>query len=447
MKITKFINKALAITLLLIITNLSQGQEVVDKIIGKVDDYIILKSELEQAYAAFQASGQAQQFSGDARCFIINQMVETKLMMAMADIDSVEVEPGRVDYELQSRMQNIMQRLGGSERAIQQAYGKSVDQLMSELRPSIEEQMKVKAQEESILSGVTVTPAEIRKFYNAIPKDSLPIFNTEYEIGIIIKKPEPSKEEVQKVKDQLLKIRQRALNGESFEILATEFSQGPSAANGGNLNFSKRGSMDPAYEAGALALKPGEISMPVVSSFGIHLIQLIEKRGNEYNSRHIIISPKASAQDVEKTKGLLDSLRNEVLSGNISFATVAQQYSDDESTRVNGGFLTDQFGASKIPADGLDPTMYFTIDEMNPGDISQAEIIDLPNGEKVAQILYYKSKSQPHKANLTDDYEKLKAATIQMKKGEKRAEYIAEKMKEVYIMVDPEFNRCGIVKN
>ena len=446
MRITKFINRTLAIALLSIAVNISYGQEVVDKIVAKVDDYIILKSEVEQSYAGFLASGQADQFSGDARCFIIKQMVETKLMMAMADIDSVEIDPARVDYELNSRMQGMMQRLG-SEKAIQQAYGKSVDQLMSELRPSVEEQIKVRAQEDNILSSVAVTPSEIRKFYNSIPKDSLPLFNTEYEIGIIVKKPEASKGEVQKAKDELLKIRQRAINGESFEILATEFSQGPSAANGGNLNFSKRGTMDPAYEAGALALKPGEISMPIVSSFGIHLIQLLEKRGNEYNSRHIIISPKASAKDVEKTQAFLDSLRNEVLSDNINFASTAQQYSDDESTRVNGGFLTDQFGASKIPADGLDPTMYFAIDAMNVGDISKAEIIDLPNGEKVVQMLYYKAKTRPHKANLTDDYEKLKAATIQMKKGKKRSEYIVEKMKEVYIMVDPEFNRCEIVKN
>ena len=447
MRTTRFINKGLATILLTVLSlNLTFGQEVVDKIIAKVDNHIILKSEVEQAYAGFLSSGEAANFTGDARCLILGQMIETKLMLAMSELDSVDLDAGRVDYELQGRMQNMMQQFG-SERAIQEAYGKSVDQLMSELRPSIEEQLKVGAQEENILSTVTVTPAEIRKFFNNIPKDSLPLFNTEFEIGTIIKKPEPNEAEVQKVKDQLMKIRERAMKGENFEILAIENSQGPSGPNGGNLGFAKRGQMDPAFEAGALALKPGEISMPVVSSFGIHLIQLVEKRGNEYNSRHILITPKPTEQDIQKTSNLLDSLRTLILSDSITFAATAKQYSDDDGTKVNGGFLSGQFGSNKIPSDALDPTMFFIIDEMSEGDISKPEIIDMPDGSKAVQIIYFKSKVGPHKANMTDDYEKLRAAALQMKKAQKRSEYIKEKMKEVYVMVEPEFNRCGITNN
>ncbi|KYG83977.1 hypothetical protein AWW67_02350 [Roseivirga seohaensis] len=447
MRTTRYINKGLAAILFTVLSlNITFGQEVVDKIIAKVDNHIILKSEIEQAYAGFLSSGEAANFTGDARCLILEQMIETKLMLAMSEIDSVDVDAGRVDYELQMRMQNIVQQMG-SERAIEEAYGKSIDQLMDELRPNVEEQLKVSAQEEFILSSVTVTPAEIRKFYNNIPKDSLPLFNTEFEIGVIVKKPVPNEAEVQKVKDQLMKIRERAMNGENFEILAIENSEGPSGPNGGNLGLAKRGQMDPAYEAGALALKPGEISMPVVSQFGIHLIQLIEKRGNEYNSRHILITPKPTEQDIQRTSNELDSLRTLILSDSITFASAAKQFSDDEGTKANGGFLTGQFGTNKISAENLDPTMFFIIDEMSEGDISKPEIIEMLDGSKAVRIIYYKSKVGPHRANMTDDYEKLRAATLGMKKDQKRREYIKEKMKEVYVMVDPEFNRCGITNN
>uniref|UniRef100_UPI004048DBB5 peptidylprolyl isomerase n=2 Tax=Roseivirga sp. TaxID=1964215 RepID=UPI004048DBB5 len=448
MMITKYINRVLTITLLAAISmNLAKAQgEVVDKIVAKVDDYIILKSEVEQTYASFLASGQASSFTGDARCLVINKLVEDKLMLAMAEIDSVELDPGRVDYELQGRMQRILQQFG-SERAIQQAYGKSIDQFMDELRPSIEEQLKIKEQENNILSSVSVTPADIRRFYNGIPKDSLPLYSIEYEVGVIIKEPTPSEAEIQRIKNQLLGLRERVLKGEDFEILAIEFSEGPSAPKGGNLGFSKRGSFDPAFEAGALALKPGEISMPIVSSFGIHLIQLLEKRGNEFNTRHIIMIPKATQADIETTRHFLDSLRDQILADSITFADAAKQFSDDEGTSSNGGFLSGQFGSNKIPADALDPAMFFKLDEMKEGEISKAEVIDLDPSTKALQLLYYKSRTAPHRANMTDDYEKLRAATLQMKRAQKRADYIKQKMQEVYVLVDPEFNRCGITNN
>lgn len=449
MMTTRFINKGLAIFLFIAafsVNTYAQG-EVVDKIVAKVDDHIILKSEIEQAYASFLASGQASSYNGDIRCLIVRKMIEDKLLLAMSEIDSVQLDDSRVDYELQGRMQRMLQQVGGSERAIEQAYGKSIDQIMQEIRPSIEEQLLVQEQEANILSTVSVTPAEIRKFFNSIPKDSLPLYNTEYEIGIITKKPVASEKEVQRVKDALLKIRQEAMNGADFELLAIEHSEGPSGPQGGNLGFATRGSFDPAYEAGALGLKPGEISMPVVSSFGVHLIQMIEKRGNEFNTRHIIMMPKPSQKDIQNASNLLDSLRNQILADSITFEAAAKQYSDDEGTKVNGGFLSGQFGSNRIPADDLDPTLYFKIEDMEVGDISKPEINDAGGGNKIAQIIYFKSRSKPHKANLTDDYEKLRAATLQMKKAQKRSEYINQKMKEVYIMVDPEFNRCGIVNN
>lgn len=450
MKTLKYMNRLVAAVLfcgiLAVKPVYGQGGEVVDEIIAKVDDHIILKSELEQAYIGFLSSEQARSYDGDARCLILRSFIENKVLLAMSEIDSVQIDESRVDYELQGRMQRIIQQFG-SERAIQEAYGKSVDQFMSELRPGIEEQLLIREQEQNILSSVSVTPAEVRKFYNQIPKDSLPLYGIEYEVGVIVKIPEPSDAEVKRIKDELMKIREQALNGSSFEILATTYSEGPSAGSGGNLGFATRGSFDPAYEAGALGLKPGEISMPIESSFGIHLIQLIERRGNEYNSRHIIMKPKPSEKDLQASIRFLDSLRNEILADSISFEQAAQQYSDDASTSSNGGYISGPYGANRIPAANIDPTLYFAIDAMKEGEISKAATVQADAETTAARIIYFKRRIPPHRANLNQDYEKLKAATTSMKRDQKKLDYLREKMQEVYIEIDPEFNRCKIINN
>ena len=446
MRITKFIVKSIILLFITTVPAFAQEGEVVDKIIAKVDDKIILKSELEASYIRFLQSPQAREFQGDARCLLLNNFVETKVMLVMSEIDSVQLDPGRVDYELQGRMQRIIQQFG-SEKAIQDAYGKSIDQFMDELRPQVEEQLLTQEQEKNVLEGVSVTPNEVRKFFNRIPKDSLPLYSVEYEVGLIIKEPEVSKEVKDKIKQQMIEIRERALKGESFEILATTYSQGPSAGNGGNLGFSPRGRMDPAFEAGALALKPGEISMPIESNFGIHLIQLIEKRGNEYNSRHILIIPKPTADDTQQALAFLDSIRTEIIDENMTFEEAAKEYSDDQNTSSNGGFLQGQYGSLRIPAAGLDPELFFTIDQMKEGDISKAAKVSMDSEVEIARIIYYKKRVPPHRANLSDDYEKLKAATLQMKKALKRQDYLKEKLAEVYLEIDPLYKRCNITND
>lgn len=447
MKITKYIAKSAAFLFFSIPIGLwAQEGQVVDQIVAKVDDKIILKSELESAYIQFISNPEALRFEGDARCYILQNMVMSKVMIVQAELDSVQVDPARVDYDVQMRIQQITQRFG-SEDAIVKAYGKTIDQIMGELRPDIENQLLIQQQEENILGDVQVSPSEVRKLYNNIPKDSLPLYSTEYEVGLITKYPEVNDDVKNELKAKLSKIKERVLAGESFEILATLNSQGPSSANGGNLGFNQRGTMDPSFEAAALSLKPGEISEPFESSFGIHIVQLLAKRGNEYDSRHIILVPRPTEQDLQDAVERLNNLRGDILEGKVEFGQAALLYSDDENTKSNGGFLAGQFGSMKIPADNLPPELFFEIDEMKEGDISEAQIIEEGPDNKFARILFYKRRIGPHRANLSDDYEKLKAATTQMKKQLKKQEYLQEKMKEVYIEVIPEYNRCNIVNN
>ena len=263
--------------LLFSLSSIAQSDEIViDKIIAKVDDYIILKSGLERSYLDFLSRGQTR--GSNAKCQILQQLVVNKMLMAQSEIDSIFVEDAEVDQNLDRRMSVIAQQFGG-EAEIEKAYGKSIDQIRSEIFDNIKEQLTIKRMQSELTANLKVTPSEVKKFFKSIPQDSLPYFSTEVSIAQIVKEAEPGKTQKDKVKNLMLDIRSRIENGESFEVLAEQYSQDPgSAAKGGQLGFYGRGELAPEYEAAALSMKPGGLSMPVETQFGYHLIQLQEKK-------------------------------------------------------------------------------------------------------------------------------------------------------------------------
>ena len=251
---------------------------VVDEIIVRVDDYIVLRSELESTYLDILSRG--ERISGNTKCAVLKDLITNKLLVAKAEIDSILVEDGQVDQELNSRMALIINQVG-SEDEIEKYYNKTIAEFKKELFDDIKEQLIVRKMRQEILADVVVSPEEVKDFYESVPRDSLPYFSTQVKVSQIVKVPEVGKEQKDKTRGELLKIRDKILNGESFEILATLNSQDPgSAQNGGNLGFVGRGTFQPEFEAAVFKLKEGEISMPVETEFGFHLIQLIEKRGN-----------------------------------------------------------------------------------------------------------------------------------------------------------------------
>jgi peptidyl-prolyl cis-trans isomerase SurA len=295
-----------------------QDAFVVDEIIAKVDNYIVLKSDLERIYQDYLANGGSPGM--EARCQYLALLVRNKLMLAKAEIDSIVVADADVDNNTQRRMDMILAQSGRTADELEALYGKTLEQVRTELRDQIREQMIVGKMEETITEGLNVTPAEVKKFFNTIPQDSLPYFSASVEVAQIVKIAtiNPQQEEI--VKNQLLDIRTRVLAGENFAELARKYSDDPSVIqNGGEMGWSARGRMVPEFEAMAFKLKPGEISMPFKSAFGIHVMQLIERRGNEYNSRHILISPKPSTEDLKKASDFLDSLRTKIVNDTIKF--------------------------------------------------------------------------------------------------------------------------------
>lgn len=445
---SKFLNKG-ALTILIIGAFISPlvvfGQQkiVADEIIAKVDSYIILKSDLEKSYLELLSRND---ITGATRCDALETMVINKMLVAKADIDSVIVEDGEVDNNLDRRLQFFVNQVGSEER-LEEFYGKTIDQFREELRESVKEQMIVEKMQGTITTDLAVSPAEVKKFFKTIPADSLPFFSTEVTVGQIVKIPEAGTIEKDKIKNQLIEIRQNLLDGASFATMAQRYSMDPSVrANQGELGFFRRGDLAPEFEATALGLEPGEISMPIETDFGFHIIQLVERRGNTYNSRHILMIPLPSAADVKASRDFLDSLRDEIIAEKITFEKAAKEYSDDKNTSSAGGFFLDPTGAPRVSVEEIDPVMFFTLDTMKVGNMTEPIDYRLDDGTQVLRIIYYKDRVAPHQASLEQDYQKIYQATLSSKKNRILSEWFRKAQGDVYIEVDPEYDFCNLLK-
>ena len=415
------------------------GANTIDKIVAKVDNYIVLRSELETALMETQRNANTRA----NRCEVLRQLVMEKVLLAKAEIDSVIVSEDEVNSNLDRRLQYFMSTYGREN--IEEQFGKTVEEFRDELREDIRDQLTAQQMQQTITQGIKITPAEVKKFYNRIPQDSLPFYSTEVTVGQIVKKPTVSPNEKEKVRKQMLEIKQRILDGESFGELAEEFSDDPgSAAKGGNLGFMERGQLVPQYEAVALQMQPGEISDPVESEFGFHLIQLIERRGNRYDSRHILLKPNSTDLDITYAEEFLDSIRNEVINDTLDFAKAAKEFSDDKETAGSGGFFMGQDGSNRVPTDEIDPIVFFTIDTMQIGNITRPLEYRMPDGGPAVRILYYKDRTRPHQANLRDDYQKIYNAAMNERKSNALRTWFNDARNDVYIEIDPEYSLCDI---
>lgn len=432
----------------------SNSNIVLDKIVAKADNYILLKSEHD--LAVLQAQAQFAQQNPKAtppdeaklRCQVLDQLVLQKVLLAKSDIDSINVKDNEVTAELDERMAYMIQAVGGREK-LEAYYKKTVDQFKAELRKQVKEQLVARKVQAKITEDVKVTPSQVRRYFNAIPKDSIPFFSTEVEVGQIVRLFKAGRTRKLEAKAKAEELRKRILAGEDFEIMARIYSQDPgSAQQGGKLLGAERGQMVPEYEAAAMSLKKGETSPVTESQFGYHIIQILDKRGNEYDSRHILIQPAASDDDREHAYRFLDSLAGAIRRDSIAFEKAAQKYSDDQATKSSGGFFLDPNTASpRVATDALDPKLFFTIDSMKIGAISKPQSYQSEDGKLGYRILYYKNKILPHEANLRDDYQRIQAAALAEAKRKAAAAWLKKAKQDVAIYVDPAYGTCNILKD
>lgn len=424
-----------------------QRNRILDGIIVKVNNQIVLRSDLETAIIQEEAQNQGKKLTEKERCEVLRALMQQKLLVARAEIDSVLVESEVVEGTLDQRMAYFVSQIG-SEQRLEEYYNKSIKQIKDDLRKPIREQLIAEKMQGQITQKLSVTPNDVKRFFNKIPQDSLPYFSTEVEIGQIVKLAGVSKAQKDEVRARLNEMKKRIQGGEDFATLAGQYSEDPgSKEKGGELGFFKKRELVPEYEAAALKLEPGQMSDIIESQFGFHLIQLIERRGEEYNTRHILMKPASTDIDMDATAAELEKIRARILSDSIAFSKAAKDFSDDKITKDNGGLMFNPRDRSSfIPLDLVDPSIFFIIDTMKVGGITPPLPYRTDDGKQAMRIIYLKSNTPPHQANLKDDYQKLAAWALNEKRRKALVNWFEKNKNTVYIDIDPEFNKCDILQ-
>ena len=448
-KILRFLTDKGATILLILLSSAAWAQEnrgfVADKIIVKVDNLIVLKSDLEGAYQNYLTEGNAP--SEKAKCDLLNRLIVNKLLVAKAEIDSLLVTDTEVDANTEQRMAMILQNSGNSPEQLERLYNKSLAEIKVELRGQVREQMLGREMSEKITKGLTITPSDVKKFYNRIPIDSLPFYSSDVEVGQIVKIAKISESQKEETKKKLSDLRQQIIAGANFDVLAKKYSNDPSAqSNAGEMGYVGRGAMVPQYEAMAFKMREGEISQPFESPFGFHILQLIDRRGNEYNSRHILLNSTPSPADNLRAEKYLDSLRKKIIKDSLKFELAAKELSDDKTTKERGGFFADAEGGTKISLREIDPVIYLAIDTMKVGKISKPLAYRMDDGKSAFRLLYFRSKIPPHQANLKDDWFRIQSAATAEKKDNVMEKWFKKARTDVFINIDPLYNGCRILE-
>jgi len=428
------------------VKSMAQPKQVIEEVAAVIGDNIILKSEWEAEY--LQVKDQYAGFKGDLKCEILNQLILQKLLLHKAELDSVVISDEQIDYELDRKIAYFAQQIG-DERKLEQYLGKTILQYKEEMKPRLMQQMQVQQVQKTMLDAVKVTPTEVKKHFDDIPADSLPLFGEEVELGQIVMIPKPNQYAKDYAYSTLKKYREEIIAGKrNFELTAKSFSEDPgSAINGGELGFFKRGQMVPAFEAMAFKLKPDSVSPIIETQYGYHILKLIERKGEKINVRHILLKPAVITRDLAETEKFLKDLVVKIKADSMTFCQAAGKYSEDEMTKSNCGFFTDpNVGSNKVEIELLDADVVLQVQKMKPGDFSLPTPIQTQDGSAAYRILYLKSESKPHKANMKDDYQKIQAFALEQKKQKAMLDWADSFKKKVFIKVEPSYTNCEEMK-
>lgn len=434
------------LALLLFSPRLDAQQEILlDEIIAVVGDNIILKSEIEVQVIQAQAQGY---MDDDIACQVLDQLLLEKMFVAQAVIDSVIVEPLEVEGEIARRL-DYFQSLFPSQEAMEEYYGRSLLQMKEDFREDVQNQLLAQRMKGQITSGVQVTPSEVKAFFDAIPVDSLPYYNAEIELGQLIIEPEITRKHKETAKNQLRDIKKRIEAGEPFEQLAAIYSEDPgSKVKGGDLGWQRRGTFVPEFEGAAFKLQKGELSGIVESDFGFHLIQLLERQGDRIHTRHILLKPVFSQEDMDKAASEIDSIRNLIVSDTLGFIKAVADFSDDEATAKTGGFLSNpQTGSVTFQLDQLDPNIYFAVESLQPEEVSEVKEYESSDGTKGFRIFYVYDRSEPHLASLETDFDKIQTVVKSQKTQQVMADWLDRKAPNTFVRIDDEFKSCPLIQN
>jgi len=425
---------------------------VIDEVIATVGNRIITRSDLEYAFHSYRYSMglQTVENADEIRCSVLEQLIFQKLLVNQANLDSIVVTDAQVNERIDYNMRMQIMQLGGDPKKVEEYYNKSIAEIKADAREQMRDDILADEMQRKITQGLNVINQEIKDYFYAISADSLPIIATEYEVAQIVKVPVISEEERIAIKERLNGYRDRALKGENFATFARMYSEDPgSASKGGDIGFTERGDLYAEFEAAAYSLKPGEISPVVETEAGFHIIRMLERRGDRINVAHILIKPKPSPEEMASSKSFLDSVYNLLKTNKITFDSAALLFSDDKN-KITGGMLINPYTAShafqKEHFAQYDKTILYVIDDLQTGDFSRPMSMITEGGKQAYRILCLKAKRPEHKANLIDDYEKIKNAALESKRQKILLKWVQNKVKYTYVKINPDFNECDFLE-
>lgn len=418
-------------------------KRLIDEVVASVGDDAILSSDIEYQYG--QAMIEGVNFNGDMKCHIFEQLLIQKLMINQAKIDSVEVKDGEVMQQVDARVNYFVQQVGGQDK-LEEYFNKPLQQIRRDQMETVRTQMITQRMQQEIGKNIKVTPSDIRKFYSSLSQDSIPFVPTQYEIQQIVVYPEVEQAEIDRVKNRLRDFQRQVAEGRDFATLAVLYSEDPgSASRGGDLGWYSRSGFVPEFSAVAFNMRDkGKVSKIVETEFGYHIIQLIDRRGDRINCRHILLKPKVSAESRGKATTFLDTVVKYVDEGKLTFEQAAMQFSMDKDTRSNGGVMvnpedgTVKFQLGQVPAE-----IAKAIQGLRPGQVSKPfAMMDERKGKETMRIVRLVAKHDPHRANVADDYDMLKVMVENSKRKQMLDEWILAKQKELYVVVSPDWRGC-----
>lgn len=419
----------------------AQGQsKTVDGVAAVVGSDIILKSDIEEQYDVFN-----RQNFGDkiTYCEVFEELLFQRLLIHHAEIDSVTVGEDEVESNMDRRIQQLIGQMG-DQKKLEEFYGKSVPEIKEEMRILIRDQLTAQRMQMTVVEGIEVTPSEVREFYSKLPQDSIPLISEEVELSQIVKYPEVSKEAKEEVIEKLKGLKERIENGTSFSSMAILYSEDPgSNKKGGEYKGIQRGVFVKEFEAIAFNLKKGEISDPFKTEFGYHIVQLLEKRGEELDLRHILIKPKLTQENLQEAKNYLDSVAASIDRGEITFEEAARRFSEDEQTKFNEGQMSNfQSGDNKFEVSQLDRGLFTLIGSLEVGEISEPSFYQTQDQREAFRIVRLDNKYEPHKANLELDFTRIKGFALQNKQNRIVEEWKEEKLLETFVKVNDGYYPC-----
>ena len=422
------------------------SRNVIDEVIWVVGDEPILKSEVEGL--RLQAEMEGVRWKGDPDCAIPERIAIEKLFLHQAAIDSVEVTESEVASNVEQRLEYFIAQAGSREK-LEEYRGQSLSQIRSQMREELRKQMLIQRMREKLVENIAVSPAEVRRYFSTLSPDSIPFVPTVVEVQILTQTPRVEQEEINRIKDELREYTDRVNKGETtFQTLARMYSEDPGSARyGGELGFVGRGTLDPAFAAVAFNLTdPRKISKIVESEYGYHIIQLVDKRGDKVNVRHILRKPQISQESIDKALARLDSIGNDIRDGKFTFDEGASVISDDKDTRNNHGLLAnsteDMRRTSKFRMQDLPPEIARIVDTMQVGNISQPFQMINARGKTVCAIVKLKSRIDGHKATITEDFQVMKDVVLNKRKEECISQWIEKKIKTVYVRLNDRYRDC-----